>query len=95
MGEEGMIAVAEKAEEVSSFSIEAATACMLGQLLGGPKDGEALVWGCRKAGNIPHDDRAFGVVVKQLHKNGLIKRVGYCSRQRPGTGGPQSVWALT
>jgi len=78
----------------TNFSMEAAEQCMLGLLKDRPMAGESLVWGCRDAGIIPHDDRAFGAAVHQLHKKGLIKRIGYCARQRPGTGGPQSVWAL-
>ena len=94
-GIDGMEACSTKAEETTSFSTEAAQALVLELLQDGAKTGEALVWRCKEAGHVPHDDRAFGTVFAGLSKRGLIRKIGYGPRHRGhGTAGA-NVWSLT
>ena len=75
-GETQMESCAEKAERVTEFTTAAAQDCILEQLRSGAKTGEVLVWGCREAGLIPHDDRAFGAAFAGLSRRGLIHKIG-------------------
>lgn len=60
----------------------------------GPTSGEILTLECKKAGIIPHDDRAFGPVYYRLAKANQIERVGTCIRKRGhGTRGG-SIWGI-
>lgn len=95
-GIDGMERCAEKAEEVTGFTVEAAQAAVLDILRhNGPMNGELLVMLCRGLGHVPHDDRAFGSVFAGLSKSGLIRKVGYGQRLRGhGTAG-SIVWALS
>ena len=94
-GIDGMDACNAKAEATTNFSTEAAQSIVLTLLQDGAKTGEVLVWKCKEAGQIPHDDRAFGTVFAQLSKQGRIKKIGYGPRHRGhGTAGA-IVWALT
>ena len=94
-GIDGMERCAEKAEAVTSFDVSLAQAHVLDLLKEGPKTGEMLVWLCKDAGHVPHDDRAYGTVFAGLSRRGLIKKIGYTTRHRGhGTSGA-IVWALT
>jgi hypothetical protein len=59
-----------------------------------PLTGEDLVDRCKKRGQRPHKDNAFGAVVGWLKKHGFIVEAGF-TRRRKGHGAPGAVlWAL-
>lgn len=61
----------------------------------GETAGEVLTEACRRAGIVPHDDRAFGPVYMKLSRQGLIEKCGTVLRRRGhGTAGGH-VWKLT
>jgi hypothetical protein len=79
---------------MANFSSEKAMACMLKKLKDGPATGEVLVWACKDAGITPHDDRAFGSVIKKLSAGNLIEKIGYGPRHKGhGTSGA-IIWTL-
>jgi hypothetical protein len=94
-GIDGMTRCSEKAEEVTGFSVDVAQSMVLEELGNkGPMSGEDLVICCRRAGLVPHDDRAFGSVFAGLSKRGLIRKIGYGPRYRGhGTAGAV-IWSL-
>lgn len=56
--------------------------------------GEEITDAIYAAGITAHDRRAMGPVLKNLARDGLIERVGYCIRKRGhGTGGGL-IWRL-
>ncbi len=60
----------------------------------GDASGEAITNACRKAGIVPHDDRAFWPVYLALARQKKIEKVGFCSRTKGhGTSGGV-VWRL-
>jgi hypothetical protein len=86
-------ACADKAERTTAFDTAAAGRFVLATLIkNGETPGELLTDLARKAGHVPHDDRAFGVVFKMLAKERAIRCVGYCERRKGhGTAGGR-VW---
>ena len=94
-GIDGMESCAEKAEKETTFDVEECKRIVLSTLAKEQAlTGEVLVVYCREAGQIPHDDRAFGTVFAQLSKQKRIKKIGYGPRHRGhGTAGA-IVWAL-
>jgi hypothetical protein len=57
--------------------------------------GEDLTEACKKAGIIPHDDRAFGPVYMRLSRDKKIEKAGSCARRRGhGTSGG-IIWRLS
>lgn len=55
---------------------------------------EDLVDIARAKGAVPHDDRAFGQVFRQLAKRGLIHTVGYALRRKGKGAAGARIWAL-
>jgi len=88
-------ATAAKAEQQRPGFGDQAAALILAQLAQhGPMSGEALTDACRRAGLVPHDDRAFGSVFLRLSKSGRIVTVGYTTRTKGhGTSGGR-IWGL-
>ena len=90
-----MEACAEKAESTTEFSVGECQRIVI-EVLKREKalTGEVLVVYCREAGQVPHDDRAFGPVFAGLSRQKIIKKIGYGPRHRGhGTAGA-IVWAL-
>lgn len=60
----------------------------------GPAPAEHITDACKRAGIVPHDDRAFGPVYMTLARREQIVKVGSVRRERGhGTAGG-NVWAL-
>lgn len=60
----------------------------------GESSGEDITDSCKKAGIVPHDDRAFGAVYASLSRHKLIKPAGFCLRRKGhGTAGGR-IWGL-
>ena len=93
--DEAMASVAEHAErDRAHFQIEAEGFVRRFLAEHGPTPGERLTIACRRAGIVPHDDRAFGPVYYGLARRGEILKVGQVRRERGhGTAGG-NVWAL-
>ena len=94
-GFDGMDACNAKAEATTSFSTATSQALVLKFLQDGPQTGEELVLACKDAGQVPHDDRAFGTVFAQLSKQKRIRKVGFTPRQRGHGADGAVIWALT
>lgn len=95
-GEKAAAACIEKAETVSKFDRDDAGAFILATLRrNGDTPGEILTDLARKAGHIPHDDRAFGAVFMTLSKRGLIKCTGFCVRRKGHATAGGRIWAAT
>lgn len=76
-------AVAEKARKTDPQFSEAARTFVLRHLFDhGRTSGEVLTLECKRAGILPHDDRAFGSVYAVLQRHGLIERAGTVQRMR-------------
>lgn len=59
----------------------------------GPLTGEQITDGCKAAGIVPHDDKAFGPVIGQLVRRNQIERAGFAQREKGhGTSGG-NVWS--
>lgn len=56
--------------------------------------GERIVLAAKKAGHVPHDDRAFGPVFGSLKKRGRILDVGHCFRARGHGASGGRIWAV-
>jgi hypothetical protein len=87
-------ACTEKAARLG-FDPEAAGAHMLGWLdRHGPHSGEDLVLAAKEAGYVPHTDKAFGTVIRNLSQGGRIERYGFALRKRGhGTAGA-TIWRI-
>lgn len=60
----------------------------------GPTSGEVVTDAAKRAGIVPHDDRAFGPCYAALVRDGIIERHSYTRRLKGhGTGGA-SVWRI-
>ncbi len=82
----------DAAERALGGFAERAKALVLAQLRAGQATGETLVDGCKAAGLVPRDDRAFGVVFSALRRDGRIRAVGVAMRRKGrGTAGAR-VW---
>lgn len=94
-GERAAQACVAKAERVTEFDGERAREFVLAHLgAHGAQSGELIVNAAKKAGHIPHDDRAFGAVFGVLSRRSRIRVVGTCDRAKGhGTAGAR-VWAL-
>jgi len=92
-GESAATACAEKAKAVAEFDRTGCERFMLGYLARwGDQSGEALSDAAKIHGFRPHDERAFGAVFAALSKRGLIRCVGFCTRQKGhGTAGGR-IW---
>lgn len=94
MGDRGMRSAATNAARGGFSSTEVAGLFVAYLEAHGPTPGEDLVMVARKAGHIPHDDRAFGAVFAGLSRKKRIKCVDFVPRRRGhGTAGGR-VWAL-
>jgi len=93
--DDAMTRVESKAERVHPAFADEARAFVLRYLREhGPTDAERLSIACKRAGIVPHDDRAFGPVYFNLARKGLIAKVGSARRTRGhGTAGG-NVWAV-
>jgi hypothetical protein len=89
----GMQQVMQHAEERKQFFGIQAQMFILAFLTYGPASGEVLTSECKKAGIVPHDDRAFGPVYMRLLKQGLIQKVGECRRLRGHNTSGGSIYA--
>jgi hypothetical protein len=92
-GERASKACTDKAERDTNFSVEAAHELILAHLrTAGPQSGEVLVNVCKEAGQVPHDDRAYGAVFSVLARRQLIRCVGFAMRAK-GRGAPGArIW---
>lgn len=93
--DEAMDQVASKAIRTApEFYLEARAFVVRYLEANGPTAGEVLTMACRRAGIVPHDDRAFGPVYLSLLRSHTIERVGTARRERGhGTAGG-NVWDL-
>lgn len=84
-----------KAERDGDFDGQAAAAFMLGYLLAhGVSSSELMVHAAKRAGHVPHDDRAFGPVIAGMVRRGEMDYVGPCKRERGnGTSGGR-LWRI-
>lgn len=73
---------------------ERARAFVLNALRSGQATGEALTEGCKAAGIVPHNDKAFGAVYGGLARAGMIEQCGYAKRAK-GHCAPAPIWKLT
>ena len=60
----------------------------------GDSSGEAITDACRRAGIVPHDDRAFGPVYLGLSRRGLIVKRGDCPRIKGHGAGGGIIWGI-
>jgi len=76
------------------FDVGAAGAFMLTALRKGMTRGEELVNAAKRAGHVPHDDRAFGAIFAMLVRHQWIRSVGVVRRTKGhGTAGCR-IWEL-
>lgn len=93
LGQEGMELAAARAERADPGFRHKAQAFVLTYLRKhGKTKGEALVNECKKAGMVPHDDRAFGAVFSGLSRAGLIACAGFCLRTKGHATAGGRVW---
>jgi hypothetical protein len=83
-------AVAAKAES-QGFDSTAAEAAVLAYLTTGESSAENIVAACKRAGHVPHDDRAFGKIFASLSRRGVIVKAGSTPRYN---GNPCWIWRL-
>lgn len=89
-------ACAQKAERVADFDREGAARFILGQLRRhGQISGEDLTADAVAHGFRCHDLRAYGPVFASLKRQGLIVRVGWCTRRRGNGTAGGSIYAAT
>lgn len=86
---------AAKAEAVADWDRDGATRFILNYLYAhGPTSGEVLVTAASEW-YAPHDGRAYGAVLGQLSRRGIIRKAGFCNRVQKGHGAPGAViWQL-
>ncbi len=60
----------------------------------GEAPGEQITDECKKAGIVPHDDRAFGPVYMGLVTRGLIEKAGTCKRLKGHLTAGGNIWRL-
>lgn len=91
-----MMSVAQHAEETRLSFQTLAEQFVLNYLdLNGPTSGEILTIAAKRAGIVPHDDRAFGPVYAHLSRIQQIYRCGTCARSLRGHAAPgASIWEL-
>ena len=94
-GFNGMEACNAKAEATTDFDTATSQALVLKFLQDGPQTGEELVLACKDAGQVPHDDRAFGTVFAGLSKQKRIRKIGFTPRQRGHGADGAVIWELT
>lgn len=96
LGETAGRACTDKAERTTDFDRDAARRFILATLRkNGETPGEVLTDLARKAGFVPHDDRAFGAVFGKLARERAIRCVGYCTRRKGHSTAGGRVWAAT
>ncbi len=86
--------VEANAEEQSPGFVDRAAAFVLERLASGPESGEELTLACKRAGIVPHDDRAFGPVYMRLSRRKLIVKAGSVPRMRGHGAAGGNVWKL-
>lgn len=90
-------AVSERAEQEDTWDAEAVAEWVLGYLRQyGPTGSEAITLAAKRAGHVPHDDRAFGGIYSRLVRRKLIEKRGMQMQRTRGHlthGG--FVWAAT
>ena len=60
-----------------------------------PVSSESITNAIKRAGVVPHDDRAFGSVIRRLVQRGVIEFVGNCTRTRGNGARGGSLWKLS
>lgn len=95
-GEAAGRACLDKAIAISQTFSDVAKQAILNHLQeNGSASGEALTNVAIALGAKPHDQRAFGPIFAGLSREGMIRTVGYCTREKGhGTSGGR-LWALT
>lgn len=85
-----------KAGRTAGFDARAAAAFMRSHLHAhGAVSSEDLVDAAKRAGHVPHDDRAFGPVIAGMARRGEIFQAGTCLRKRGnGTAGGR-LWRIS
>lgn len=56
--------------------------------------GEEITDSCREAGIAAHDDRAMGAVLRNLSKDKLIVKAGFCQRKKGHLTSGGNLWRL-
>ena len=93
--DEAMSAVAANAEDATPGFTDRACDFVLAYLAQhGPAPGEQITDECKRAGIVPHDDRAFGGVYMRLAKAGLIRKTGHTIRTKGHGCAGANIWAL-
>lgn len=93
--DQSMAQVERHAEERAPGFKELAMAFVLAYLAQhGAQPGELVTLACKAAGIRPHDDRAFGPVYMSLARQGRIRKVGTCIRQRGHNTAGGNIWGL-
>ena len=78
-----------------SFSVEGAKKIAVQFLKRkGPSSSEDITNYCKKRGQLPDDDRAFGAVYSGLHREKLTHRVDTCLRRKGHNTTGGNVWGL-
>jgi hypothetical protein len=87
--------VAQHAEESRPNFLEDARAFVLRYLKEhGRTSGEVLTMECKRAGIVPHSDKAFGGVYMALSRRGLIVKDGTCQRMRGNNTAGGNIWKV-
>lgn len=93
--EAGMSQVERKAEDwFPGFKQEARRLVLAYLRANGPTAGEKLTLECKRAGIIPHGDRAFGPVYNSLKRDGFIVVAGHCRRERGHGSAGGLIWTI-
>ena len=87
--------VERNANEACSWFTTRAMSCVLDHLREyGNATGEQLTDACKKAGVLPHNDKAFGAILARLSRSKRIEKVGFAPRTKGhGTAGG-IVWGI-
>jgi hypothetical protein len=73
---------------------EAAENFILSLLRQGPLGGEQITNAAKRAGIVPHNDKAFGPVLGRLSRARLIEKVGFTRRRKGHLTAGGIVWRL-
>ena len=92
-GEEAGEACLKRAENKAGFDSAGARQFVHSQLVRfGEMSGEALVNAAKEHGFRPMEDRAFGPIFSKLSRDGLIRCVGYCLREKGNSCAGGRLW---
>jgi hypothetical protein len=95
IGRRAAEACLSKAERTADFNAAGAAKFIVSWLeRHGPTSGEVLTDEAKQHGFRPGEDRAFGPIYAMLNRKGVIRCVGYCTRQKGrGTAGGR-LWSI-